>query len=298
MRFSSRLPVTCLCTILSLTLTASPTVANPNKGADVQLSFAGSATTVAAGESVVLSWASLNARHCFAFGDWSGKQATEGTYATPPLDGSKSFGLECKSGGSTVSKVVEVSVQMPAPDPILESEPVVEPAPEPISEPAPALALHALDAEVRTGEYATLSWSGTSVDNCRASGAWSGTRAASGTETIGPLAGDASFTLTCDSAAGNLVAMTSVLVTDGGTSLTWVAPEQNVDGSPLTDLQGYRIYVGTASRSYTTEIDLPDPEATNYFVELPRGEYYVAMKALDGQGNESDYSNEVVKAVN
>jgi hypothetical protein len=136
------------------------------------------------------------------------------------------------------------------------------------------------------------------VENCQASGAWSGPRGASGSETIGPLAADASFTLTCQSAAGNLVNMTSILVTDGGTTLAWQPPQQNVDGTALGGLQGYRIYVGTESRSYTTRIDLANPLATSHFIDLARGQYYVAMTALDTLGNESGYSNEVVKAVN
>ncbi|MFU8816198.1 MAG: hypothetical protein ACNA7W_12685 [Pseudomonadales bacterium] len=164
--------------------------------------------------------------------------------------------------------------------------------------PTPSLALQAYDAEVRTGESATLSWSGESVSNCTASGAWSGARAASGSEIIGPLEADASFTLTCESAAGNLMAMTSVLVTDGGTTLSWVPPEENVDGTPLTDLKGYRIYVGTSSRNYASQIELADPSITDYFLALSRGEYYVAMTAIDAEGNESGYSNEVLKAVN
>ena len=158
--------------------------------------------------------------------------------------------------------------------------------------------MQAYDAEVRTGETATITWAGASVSNCQASGAWSGARAASGTETIGPLNGDASFTLTCESSAGRLMAMTSVLVTDGGTTLSWVPPAENVDGSALTDLKGYRIYVGTTSRTYSSQIDLPNPGLTDYFVQLSRGEYYVAMTAIDAEGNESGYSNEVLKAVN
>jgi hypothetical protein len=153
-------------------------------------------------------------------------------------------------------------------------------------------------SEVRAGETATLSWNGSAVSGCLASGAWSGARAATGTEVVGPLGSDASYTLTCSSGSGALMAMTSVLVTEGGTTLTWQAPQQNVDGTPLMDLAAYRIYVGTTSRAYFQEVEIRNPAATSHFLELERGEYYVAMTAVDAEGNESAYSNEVLEQVN
>ena len=72
---------------------------------------------------------------------------------------------------------------------------------------------------------------------------------------------------------------------------------ENVDGSPLTDLAAYRVHIGSASRNYNQQITLSDPLTTEYFVPLAPGEYYVAMTALDLQGNESAYSNEVLKTV-
>ena len=85
-------------------------------------------------------------------------------------------------------------------------------------------------------------------------------------------------------------------------------PTENTDGSPLTDLAGYKIYYGFAARAYGAPIDLPDPTATSFtgtadgvFVipnPGPNGgvvPVYVAMTALDSSGNESAYSNEVLK---
>jgi hypothetical protein len=311
-----RLPAAaCLSAILTFTLALPTTHAAPggnaygkdgktdsggdtDSGSDepsaaVYVSFASSSMEVARGETVLLSWASFNSRHCFASGDWSGKLATEGFHTTPPLESSKTFTLECKTGGNSVRETLSVAVTGTSES---ELQPPPEPAPAP--EPAASLTLRALDAEVRTGGSASLSWSGVSVSNCQASGAWSGTRASTGSETVGPLSGDANFTLTCQSSTGNVMAMTAVLVTDGGTKLSWVPPTENVDGTPLSDLKGYRIYVGTLSRKYTTEVELTNPKTTEHFLPLPRGEYYVAMTALDADGNESGYSNEVLKAVN
>jgi hypothetical protein len=91
--------------------------------------------------------------------------------------------------------------------------------------------------------------------------------------------------------------MTSVQITSGGTEITWSPPTRNDDGTPLTDLAAYRIHVGTISRSYHQQVDVSDPAATRHFLELQPGEYYIAMTALDAEGNESALSNEVRKVV-
>ncbi len=43
----------------------------------------------------------------------------------------------------------------------------------------------------------------------------------------------------------------NVVATSPGTAtLSWTPPTQNTDGSPLTDLAGYRVYWGTSSGNY------------------------------------------------
>src|SRR5690606_2021147 len=100
---------------------------------------------------------------------------------------------------------------------------------------------------------------------------------------------------TCSGAGGNAVTMLSVAV-NAPVDLQWDPPTENVDGSPLTDLAGYRIYYGTSSRAYT-EVVTASKDVTRHAVKLPSGEYHFAMTALDADGNESAYSNEVVKTV-
>lgn len=79
----------------------------------------------------------------------------------------------------------------------------------------------------------------------------------------------------------------------------WEAPTENIDGTPLTDLMGYVIYFGTASRNYdrqrTLFIERPWPLNDCYNVRTSAGVYYVAMTAFDVDNNESAYSNEVLK---
>jgi PKD repeat protein len=75
--------------------------------------------------------------------------------------------------------------------------------------------------------------------------------------------------------------------------LTWTAPTTNADGTPLTDLAGYRVYFGLASRRYGAPIDVG--RTTSYALTgLAGGQrYYAAVTAYDTSGNESVYSAEV-----
>lgn len=86
----------------------------------------------------------------------------------------------------------------------------------------------------------------------------------------------------------------------GSVTLTWQPPTQNADGSPLTDLSGYNLYVGTESNTYNyMEIRLDNPGLTAYVVDnLEPGTYYFAATAFNSTGVESGFSGEVVKVVN
>jgi hypothetical protein len=86
----------------------------------------------------------------------------------------------------------------------------------------------------------------------------------------------------------------------GSVTLTWQPPTQNADGSPLTNLSGYNIYVGTESNTYDyMEIRLDNPGLTAYAVEnLEPGIYYFAATSFNSSGVESTFSRELVKIVN
>ena len=82
----------------------------------------------------------------------------------------------------------------------------------------------------------------------------------------------------------------------GSATLTWNAPTTNADGSPLTDLAGYKIYYGTSSGNYSVSVDVRN--VTTYTVDsLSSGKYYFAVTAYDTSNNESGYSNEVSKQI-
>ena len=88
-------------------------------------------------------------------------------------------------------------------------------------------------------------------------------------------------------------------VATGSVTLSWTPPQENTDGSALTDLAGYTIYYGTRSGDYSESIRVDNPGLTTYVVEnLSPNTYYFAATAFNSSGFESDYSGEAVKSVN
>jgi len=76
--------------------------------------------------------------------------------------------------------------------------------------------------------------------------------------------------------------------------VAWDAPTANADGTPLTDLAGYKVYYGTtAGGPYGNSRDAGN--ATTYdLTGLTQGTtYYIVATAYDTSGNESVYSDEV-----
>ncbi len=83
-----------------------------------------------------------------------------------------------------------------------------------------------------------------------------------------------------------------VPVATGSATLSWTPPTQNDDGSPLTDLAGYRIYWGTAQGVYTNSAALTNPGITTYVVDqLTPATWYFVTTAVNSSGSESSYSN-------
>lgn len=85
----------------------------------------------------------------------------------------------------------------------------------------------------------------------------------------------------------------------GSVTLSWTAPVDNQDGSPLTDLGSYTIYYGSESGSYTDSVDVNNAGTTTFVVDnLVPDTYYFAITASNNAGAESGYSNEAVYSVN
>jgi hypothetical protein len=231
-------------------------------------------TSVASGQTSTLSWTATNASSCSASGAWSGNQATSGTFQTPALTADSTFTLNCTgAGGGVVSRVtVTISNSNSASVQLTASPPGVAP-----------------------NGSTTLTWNSSNVTSCSASGAWSGSQPTSGSTTVGPLTQDQTYQLTCTGTSGNAMAMTTVTIRQA--VLSWTEPTQNVDGSPLTDLAGYKLYSRNESGSYGAPAVINGASTTTYTMDLNPGTYFFALSAFNSSGAESAKTNEVSKTV-
>jgi Fibronectin type III domain len=91
----------------------------------------------------------------------------------------------------------------------------------------------------------------------------------------------------------------STTASSSSVTLGWVAPTENSNGTPITDLAGYKIHYGTASQEYTQVVSLANPSLSRYVVDsLPSGTYYFAITAYNSQGTESALSGEITTTLN
>lgn len=93
--------------------------------------------------------------------------------------------------------------------------------------------------------------------------------------------------------------ITVVQSATGTAALTWTPPTQNIDGSALTDLAGYRVSYGTsAGGPYPTTVSVTNPSVSTHLVEnLTAGTYYFVVTAQALTGAESPFSREVSKTI-
>jgi hypothetical protein len=84
----------------------------------------------------------------------------------------------------------------------------------------------------------------------------------------------------------------------GTVTLSWVAPTDNTNGTPLTDLAGYHIHYGTTPDNLTKSIDLTGTGTTEYEVSgLTAGTYYFSISAYTAIGTESAESTVANKTI-
>jgi hypothetical protein len=131
-----------------------------------------------------------------------------------------------------------------------------------------------------------LTWSTSPVaTSCVASGAWSGNKFASGSETVATITASKSYTLTCT--WGN-----------GAASISWIKPTTNSDGSALTDLTGYKILFGTSSSALNQSMMVNNSSATSATVSaLASGTWFFAVRSLNSKQVESVNSSVAQKTI-
>jgi hypothetical protein len=151
---------------------------------------------------------------------------------------------------------------------------------------------------------ATGTYSDSTTQNLTTSVTWSSSNTgvatvSNATGSKGLATGVAAGTTTITAVSGGVSGTTSLTVTapvTGSATLGWSASTTNVDGTPLTDLAGYKIYYGTSSGSYSKVIDVGN--ITTFVVNnLTAGTYYFTVTAYNIYGSESGYSNEASKII-
>ena len=133
-----------------------------------------------------------------------------------------------------------------------------------------------------------LSWATKDAVKCTASGLWSGDKPLTGSETVvATTTGE--FVLTCVGTGTTITAPVN---------LSWKAPTQNTDNTPLTNLAGFRIYYGPGTNNLETKVTLNQPNLERTSIDVGKaGTYYFAITAFATTGAESDFSKRVSKTI-
>ncbi len=123
-----------------------------------------------------------------------------------------------------------------------------------------------------------------------------------GTPTSGDVGSYANIRITVsDGAASASLAAFSVAVTqvsNGTATISWLPPTQNTDGTPLTDLAGYRIHYGTSPSALNLVVDINNPGLTSYMIQnLTPATWYFSLRAYSSDGVESAPSNTASKTI-
>lgn len=77
----------------------------------------------------------------------------------------------------------------------------------------------------------------------------------------------------------------------GAATLSWMPPAENIDGSTVTNLAGYRVYRGGRMDNLSLAQTIGNPGITTVVLEgLASGTHYFAVSAFLTSGAESDPS--------
>ena len=84
----------------------------------------------------------------------------------------------------------------------------------------------------------------------------------------------------------------------GTATLSWVPPTQNSDGTPLTNLAGFKVVYGTNSAALDQAVRIDNPATARYVVsDLAPGTYFFAVVAFTTDGIESPLSGLASKTI-
>ena len=230
--------------------TAAVTVNAPST-----VSISAAPTTITLGSASTLTWTSTSTSTCTASGDWSGTRATSGSEAvTPTATGLRNYTLTCTGAGGSATGTASVQVN-----------------------PIPTVSLGANPATIIIGASSTLTWSSTNATSCNATGAWTGSRGTSGSETVTPTAtGQSVYGLSCTGAGGTVTQTAAVQVNpvptatltfngravSGGNSFAGQTDDGGLNDAAVSISIGTRSFAGTADGlgNFSIAVTLPVTE--------------------------------------
>lgn len=188
------------------------------------LTFTASPTSITLGASSTLTWDSTNADSCSATNGWSGSKSVDGSENVSPT-ATTTYTLTCENDEGNVVKSVVVGVRS-------------------VNQSSPSVDLTAASSTIMQGSSTLLSWSSTNASSCVASNGWSGTKTASGTQSVTPTA-TTTYTLECGN--GTASSSDSVTVNVSATGTPTPLPTVDLSADPLNVTSG-----GTSTLTWTS----------------------------------------------
>ncbi|HEY6924872.1 MAG TPA: PQQ-binding-like beta-propeller repeat protein [Steroidobacteraceae bacterium] len=148
-------------------------------------------TTISTNHTATLTWSASNATSCVASGSWSGPQVVAGSITVgESAPGSYTYTLSCSNTSKSAANSAVLMVVYPQ---------------------QLNTTLTANPTSIAAGQTTTLTWSSNGADSCVASGGWSGTLPASGSQSVSVSgAGNNSYYLQCSNATGDGSAQATV----------------------------------------------------------------------------------------
>jgi hypothetical protein len=126
----------------------------------------------------------------------------------------------------------------------------------------------------------TLTWS-TSPTATSCSATWTTSKAASGSQALAEIIKTNKYDMTC--------VWPGVVQT---ITVNFLPPTENTDGTPLTDLVGYRVLWGLTAALSGGSATVANPSATSItYTPGSPGTWISAIRAINSKGRESDDSN-------
>ncbi len=87
-------------------------------------------------------------------------------------------------------------------------------------------------------------------------------------------------------------------VSNGSATLSWLPPTTNTNGTPLTNLAGYKIYYGTSSSSLNQSAQVTNPGIATYVIDnLSPATWYFSVVSYNRAKVESPLSQVVSKKI-